>query len=196
MTTADRRSITSKSNAIRSTGPKTPKGKAVTRLNAMRHGIYSEVCFIEGESEADLVAFGKRLRVEFAPVGELELMLADKIVATAWRLRRSVQVEAVLFDEEENLKNAFGGYSGDRMMRLGRHEAGLERTLYRALHELQRLQAARHGADVPPPEIVDVMVSDSVEGLTDDSRAIASFRQKDPKEIKTIKRHLEHARGQ
>jgi hypothetical protein len=73
MTTADRRSITSKSNAQRSTGPKTQKGKAATRLNAMRHGIYSEVCFIEGESEADLVAFGKcQRRRDFAAAGRRE----------------------------------------------------------------------------------------------------------------------------
>jgi hypothetical protein len=125
------------------------------------------------------------------------LMLADKIVATAWRLRRLVQVEAVLFDDEENLRNAFGGYRGDRMLRLGRHEAGLERTLYRALHELQRLQAARQGADVPPPEVVDVMVSVPIEAMTDDSSdAIASFRQNDPKELKTSNRHSQHAKGQ
>jgi hypothetical protein len=30
--------------------------------------------------------------------------------------------------------------------------------LHRALHELQRLQARRSGADVPPPLVVDVDV--------------------------------------
>ena len=114
---ADRRSMTSKLNAQRSTGPRTPEGKAAARLNAMRHGLYSEVCLIDGETEADLITFGKRIRAEFAPVGEFELMLADKIVATAWRLRRLVQVEAALFDNEKSLRDSFAGYSGDRMLR-------------------------------------------------------------------------------
>jgi hypothetical protein len=39
-----------------------------------------------------------------------------------------------------------------------RYEVTLERSLYRALHELQRLQAARAGQPVPLPEAVDVDV--------------------------------------
>ena len=190
---ADRRSMTSKLNAQRSTGPRTPEGKAAARLNAMRHGIYSEVCLIDGETEADLIAFGKRLRAEFAPVGEFELMLADKIVATAWRLRRLVQVEAALFDSEKSLRDTFGGYSGDRMLRLGRHEAGLERTLYRALHELQRLQAARQGASMPVPEVVDLTVSGMREEAHDGAATVGSFRQNDARGSDTIKQHASYA---
>lgn len=47
----------------------------------------------------------------------------------------------------------------DALGKLARYEAALERSLYRALHELQRLQAARAGADVPLPAAVDVTVS-------------------------------------
>ncbi|MHB8620074.1 MAG: hypothetical protein ACYDAG_10990 [Chloroflexota bacterium] len=39
---------------------------------------------------------------------------------------------------------------------LSRYEATLDRSLHRALHELQRLQAARNGAFVPPPITVDI----------------------------------------
>ena len=190
---ADRRSMTSKLNAQRSTGPRTPEGKAAARLNAMRHGIYSEVCVIDGEVEADLIAFGKRLRAEFAPVGEFELMLADKVVATAWRLRRLVQVEAALFDGENNLRDAFAGYGGDRMLRLGRYEAGLERTLYRALHELQRLQAARQGADVPIPEVDDVTVAGTLTDAHGAGETVGSFRQNDTKNTDIIERHSNYA---
>ena len=37
-----------------------------------------------------------------------------------------------------------------------RYEAHLERGLYKALHELQRLQAVRHGQDVPAPAALDI----------------------------------------
>ena len=44
--------------------------------------------------------------------------------------------------------------------KLSRYETSIERSLYKALHELQRLQAARHAAGiVPPPVAVDVDVS-------------------------------------
>jgi len=40
-----------------------------------------------------------------------------------------------------------------------RYETALERSLYKALHELQRLQAARAGVPVPPPAAADVDVT-------------------------------------
>jgi hypothetical protein len=44
--------------------------------------------------------------------------------------------------------------------KLSRYETAIERSLYRALHELQRLQAARHTEGrVPPPAALDVTVS-------------------------------------
>lgn len=45
------------------------------------------------------------------------------------------------------------------LAKLSRYETSLERSFYKALHELQRLQAARHGRDVPLPMAMDVEVS-------------------------------------
>ena len=48
----------------------------------------------------------------------------------------------------------------DAFSKLSRYETAIERGFYRALHELQRLQAARAGANVPLPMTVDVEVAD------------------------------------
>jgi hypothetical protein len=48
--------------------------------------------------------------------------------------------------------------------RIARYEAHLSRQLAQALHELQRLQATRAGTPVPPPVVVDVIVSGGDEG--------------------------------
>ena len=48
------------------------------------------------------------------------------------------------------------------LVKLSRYEVAIERSLYRALHELQRLQAARQGRDVAAPAVVDVEVSASL----------------------------------
>lgn len=46
--------------------------------------------------------------------------------------------------------------SDAQLNKVTRYEASLERSLYKALHELQRMQAARQGQHVPPPVAVDV----------------------------------------
>ena len=64
----------------------------------------------------------------------------------------------------------------------------LERSLYKALHELQRLQAARAGQAVPPPEAADVDISISTRGerhqmaLLGESISVASEGIKEPSE--------------
>jgi hypothetical protein len=92
-------------------------------------------------------------------VGELELLLADRVVSTAWRLRRLIAVETLLFNREHSVDYAFNNSGREKMGVLSRYEVTLERSLYKALHELQRLQAARDGQVVPLPEAVDVDIS-------------------------------------
>ena len=157
-------------NASKSTGPRTPAGKAAVARNGIKHGFLSRECLVKGESEADLVGFGKRLRAQLAPVGELEFLLADRIVATAWRLRRAGALETSLLNDRSDSKgvgvlaNVFPWDTDrEKIQLLSRYEVTLERSLYRALHELQRLQAAREGRAVPLPAAVDVDVS--VSGL-------------------------------
>ncbi len=52
----------------------------------------------------------------------------------------------------------------DAFSKLSRYETSIERSFYRALHELQRVQQARLGGTVPAPVAIDVDVS----GLSDD----------------------------
>ena len=157
--TSKRQIEANRRNAKKSTGPRSDAGKAAVALNGIKHGLLSRHVLIKGESEADLVGFGKRLRAQLAPVGELELLFADRIVSSAWRLRRALAVETALFDKEDTPDRAFAGYAAQKMTILSRYESTLERGLFKALHELQRLQAERQGEAVPLPEAVDVEVS-------------------------------------
>jgi hypothetical protein len=50
--------------------------------------------------------------------------------------------------------------------KLSRYETTIEQQLYRALHELERRQAARRGAAVTPPQVLDVEVS----GMPEETR--------------------------
>jgi hypothetical protein len=184
--TSERQAEANRQNAQKSTGPRTPAGKAVVALNGIKHGLLSRESLIKGESEAELVDFGKRLRAKLAPVGELELLFADRVISTAWRLRRVVAVETMHFNGEHSVDYAFNDCGREKMGVLSRYEMTLERSLYKALHELQRLQAARDGQAVPLPEAVDVDISISTpdEGhqmaLLGESIGVASEGIKEP----------------
>jgi hypothetical protein len=172
VTMSERRLEANRRNAMRSTGPRTPEGKAVVALNAMKHGLLSREVLIKSESEADLIAFAKRMRAQLAPVGELELLLADRIVSTAWRLRRALALEAMLLGE----KGADGPGSlnpltyrpdRDKLLTFARYEAALERSLYRALHELRQVQAERGSEPVMVLDAAEVEApgTDAGEGV-------------------------------
>ena len=66
---------------------------------------------------------------------------------------------------------------------LSRYEASIERGLYRALHELERLQRLRAGDAVPPPEAVDVNVDLRVTaepGTADGERTLTAANHAKP----------------
>jgi hypothetical protein len=171
-------------NAQKSTGPKTQEGKALVALNPIKHGLLSKEVLLADEDESALVELGKRMRHHLAPVGEMETVLVDKIIAAVWRMRRILRIEQEMIDHEmaskkenrlsyERKKTPVTIWEAlehdltehDILARLTRYEAHLERGFYRALHELQRLQAARGGEHVPAPAVVDVDISGQEMGL-------------------------------
>src|SRR5215207_6447419 len=84
-------------NAHKSTGPKTPEGKAAVRLNANKHRLRSQEVLLPGEDEEALKELDENLRAELQPVGEQENLFVDGIVAAHWRLRRLRRVEDGIF---------------------------------------------------------------------------------------------------
>ena len=163
-------------NARRSTGPRTQEGKAVASSNALRHGILSRVVTLPEEDRQAFDELSERMTARLAPEGPLEQCLVERITESVWRLRRVARAEAGVMTHRTSEARAdleSSGRSGDAfavglirdatgadtMSKLSRYERGLERGLYRALHELERLQAARRGDHVPPPAVVDIQVS-------------------------------------
>jgi len=136
-------------------GVKTDEGKAVSKYNALQHGLLSKQVLMNGEDKKLLLELEKRLRNELRPATEIELLLVDRIAANIWRLKRALGFEKyeVISKYEEEL-----GLKGDADL-FFRYETMLERSIYKALHELQRIQAARAGEKPPAPLAIDVDVS-------------------------------------
>jgi len=151
-------------------GVKTDGGKAISKYNALKHGLLSKEILLDDENESNLIGLGKKLRNELVPETELELILIDRITANVWRLRRTMRIEKEMIDSdrEENsndLKKTLGSAFSydftnyDTYGKLIRYETSIERGIYKALHELQRLQAIRNGENVPPPIAIDIDLS-------------------------------------
>lgn len=95
------------------TGPQTELGKERSKHNALRHGIFSKVAVLKGESQAEFDALQKGLRGDCKPEGTLEELLVDKLAVLIWRFRRfliaeraEIQVQTPEFARwEENERN-------------------------------------------------------------------------------------------
>ncbi len=79
--TSEKQIKANRRNSLKSTGPKTPDGKSASRYNATKHGLLSREVLLPGEDEAAFRELGELLREELQPVGELENLLVDRIVA-------------------------------------------------------------------------------------------------------------------
>ncbi len=150
-------------------GVKTEEGKIISKYNALKHGLLSKEVLLEGEDEKALIDFGGKLRLELNPKTEFELLLVDRIVANSWRLRRVIQIEVEMI--KDDCKDSLGETKGlgeafsydfanyDTYGKLLRYETGIERGIYKALHELQRIQSTRMGEKPVTPLAIDIDVS-------------------------------------
>lgn len=101
MTTIDRPRATSgarikanRENARKSTGPRTPEGKAAASRNAFKHGLCSETHLLGGEDPEEFLMLLKDLYDRFRPIGASEEALVKRMAAALWRLDRVPDMEA------------------------------------------------------------------------------------------------------
>ncbi len=157
-------------------GPKTEEGKAVSRYNAVKHGLLTKQVFLDGEEEKELDELTDELYEALEPQGRFEEILVDRIVSNIWRLRRALVVERSTMEwhqndfdmfpmgqsEEQQVRKSIKNMlSNDSVETILRYETTIERSFFRALHELERLQAKRNGKDVQVPAVVDVNLDSS-----------------------------------
>src|SRR5205823_4003754 len=69
-------------------GPTTERGKAMSKLNAVRHRLHARCWLLPGESREEYDAVFRDCWELWQPVGQFEEMLVDQIAADMWRLRR------------------------------------------------------------------------------------------------------------
>jgi hypothetical protein len=148
-------------NAQKSTGPRTTAGKAASRFNALKHGIYAVHQIMFDEKPEDLAELSAEYHEHHNPADADQRFLVDTLVNNEWRLRRTRRVEAELWQSASdlfivrNLDTTVTCTSGQAFAtdsatfeRLQRVVNSCERVYHRALKELERLQAQAAQAEV------------------------------------------------
>ena len=96
--TTEAQIIANRHNAQKSTGPCTQEGKAVVSQNAVRHGLTAAHDVIFSESQDEFEMYRDQLLAELDPAGPMESMLAERIVALSWRLKRVGRIQNQAID--------------------------------------------------------------------------------------------------
>ena len=91
-----------RSNAQKSTDPRTAEGKAVVAQNSVKHGLLAKEVVVKGEDPGEFELYRDQMLEELAPAGQMESMLARRIVGLAWRLRRAERLQVAAFAKVED----------------------------------------------------------------------------------------------
>ena len=83
-------------NAKKSTGPRTPEGKARSSKNALKHGLLARDAVMADENPAEYDRQLQILEENLFPKNAIEFELVLQIADSRWRLRRITRIEAVL----------------------------------------------------------------------------------------------------
>ena len=135
-------------------------------LNATTHGLTAKTVLVPGEDATAWDVFEGMFVAELAPVGAVEGLLAHRVAAAAWRLLRVEQLEGSLasFKVDDvpeivaarregtkargwKLPDPKRHHVYDALAKLARHEAAIERSMFRSFGALEELQAARRGRE-------------------------------------------------
>jgi len=94
--TSERQIEANRQNAQRSTGPRTPEGKAKVAMNALKHGLTADRIVLANEDPEEFDAFRSAMLAALDPQDAVDEVLAERVVVNAWRLRRVPMLEAAL----------------------------------------------------------------------------------------------------
>ncbi len=131
-------------NAQHSTGPRTPEGKARAAANSRTHGLCAKDVIIATPEEQ--IEFDELLSLHLAqvkPNGSVEHVIFDQMIADTWNLRRIRRLETALNQGIDPLAALDDESLQSKLERIARHRTRIERSYFRCLKELSRMQTER-----------------------------------------------------
>jgi hypothetical protein len=151
-------------NAKKSTGPRTPEGKAAASRNALKTGIDAKAeTMLPFEDPAKLEALTGEYYDRFTPNTPEERCLVDDLISDEWQLRRFRAIEGQLlthhYDDaftQRDVQLSLGQsyeYACKDLDRLQRRINATRKAYLATLKALRELQAVRPDDDFPAEEL-------------------------------------------
>jgi hypothetical protein len=135
-----------KLNAQKSTGPKTPEGKAKSCMNRLTHGFASSTFIAPEEDNLEFIALMDDLMTEYQPMTPTEQILVEKMAQNQWLSQRALNLQGEAF-----LALSLDGQSGAVPANLGlliRYHTAAERAFHRAHNELVKSRKEREKSEI------------------------------------------------
>jgi hypothetical protein len=141
-----------RANAQKSTGPRTPEGKAAFSFNALKHGMDAASIFIPGEDPAAYDALAADYHRQFRPESAVEHFHVDTLVRSDWQKRRLQRVEAKLYrtllaegaiPEDLDVAILRDSPTAKLLHKVTARIASFERAYFRPLNDLRRIERER-----------------------------------------------------
>ena len=126
-------------NAMRSTGPTTPEGKAAVRLNALRYGLRARSLLIPGEDPADYEQLWADLKADWQPHNRSEQIYLEQMTIAQWLLARMAAGERGTYEIDMPLEKQLA-----LLERFSAQRVRLEHSFANAMRNLEHLQQQRH----------------------------------------------------
>jgi hypothetical protein len=127
---------------LKSSGPRTPRGKAFTRLNALRHGLRATAIMPTVESLKDLDHIRRRYMRCCQPQTPEQVRLLGQMVNARWQLLYWQKTETRILGESPGAVSIEQIALSDRLSQRQAHYASVFRKAYR---EYQRSARALIG---------------------------------------------------
>jgi len=162
-------------NALASSGPRTPEGKARVAQNSVTLGLFASRDLVRPEEQSEYDELRAALEAELLPATVMERTHAMEILHATWRLRRCAVTEAGLDPAEHDATSA-------TQLAIDRARAHARNNLRRASADLSRLQTERHlksRLESDTPDTAETMVSHQsvVKTLAHDARRRLNLRK-------------------
>jgi hypothetical protein len=139
-------------NAQKSSGPRTPEGKAKSSQNAVTHGLCSARPVLAVENKDEFDRFANDFIANLDPLNPVEEFLSRRIACLAWRLQRAARYETLVLDNLCKTSDSAPGQSADQALgqiltddfrnqrtleKIQRYETQLERSMLRCIKQLR-----------------------------------------------------------
>ena len=132
-------------NSQKSTGPRSVEGKAVSKFNALKHGIDAASACIPGEDPIERQQLTEAFFQRFMPVEPDEIACVESMIENFWLCRRYTKIETALMTkmlaENGDLAGLFNPANPQSKVleSIMRHREAADRAFYRASKHIEKL---------------------------------------------------------